>query len=222
MWKELLAKTDAVLFDLDGTVVDSMWIWKQIDIDYFARFGIVMPDDYQRQIEGLSFYETAVYTQKNFMPSVTVEDMINDWNDMAYSLYANTVKPKEYIETFLKALKRSGKKLGIATSNSRILCNATLKSNGLYDYFDSILTGEECGAGKPCPDIYINSARQTGARCERCMVFEDICKGIEAGNAAGMITVAIHDDYSTDQWEEKCKIADLHIMSYKEIVDEIC
>ena len=222
MWKELIESVDAVLFDLDGTVVDSMWIWKQIDIDYFARFGLTMPDDYQRRIEGLSFYETAVFTHDMFIPHVSVEQIIKDWNSMALSHYENTVKPKEDVRKFLTFLKNSGKKLGIATSNSRILCNATLSGNGRLDYFDSILTGEECGAGKPCPDVYINSAKALDALPERSIVFEDICKGIEAGNAAGMITVAVHDDYSKDQWEEKCRIADYHIMSYKEITDEIC
>ena len=222
MWKELFSKTDAVLFDLDGTVVDSMWIWKQIDIDYFARFGIVMPENYQRLIEGLSFYETAVYTHDHFIPQVSVEDMINDWNAMAYSHYVNKVKPKPYIDRFLSYLADSGIKLGIATSNSKILCNATLEKNGLIKYFDSILTGEECGAGKPAPDVYINSAKALGVKCENCIVFEDICKGLEAGKAAGMVTVAVHDEYSSGQWKEKCDLADHYIMSYKEITDEIC
>ncbi len=222
MWKEIIDKTDAAIFDLDGTVVDSMWLWKQIDIEYFKKCGMHIPAGYQKEIEGLSFYETAVYTQEKYIPNVTIEGMISDWNDMAYDLYANTGNRKEGIALFLATLKNMGKRIGIATSNSRILCETTLRNNGLLEYFDSIITGEECPAGKPAPDVYFQAAASLSVDPKRCIVFEDICNGIHAGNNAGMITVAVHDDYSAYQWEEKCKMADHSIMSYKEINDEIC
>lgn len=222
MWNEILKDKKAVLFDLDGTVVDSMWIWRQIDIDYFNKCELEMPHDYQKQIEGLSFYETALYTRDNYIPWMSVEDLMNDWNDMAYDHYTNDVRPKECVVDFLKYLKNNDYKLGICTSNSATLCNATLKKNGLSDYFEIVLTGEGNIAGKPAPDVYIECAKSLNVNPEDCLVFEDLCNGIIAGNSAGMTTVAVHDDYSLYQWDEKCSLADHFIMSYKEITDEIC
>ena len=222
MWKEIMKDKEAVLFDLDGTLVDSMWVWKQIDIDYFAQHNLVMPSSYQRDIEGLSFYETAVYTREMFVPHVSVDEIIADWNKMAYDQYANAVRAKEGVLEFLDHLREHGIRLGIATSNSRLLCMAALASNGIETLFDSILTGEECVAGKPCPDVYLRSAEALDATPSSCVVFEDLSKGIMAGKAAGMLTVAVHDDYSADQWEEKCRLADHSIMSYREITDELC
>ncbi len=222
MWKEILDTKEAVIFDLDGTVVDSMWIWKQIDTDYFDKCNLVMPHTYQKEIEGLSFYETAVYTRDTYLPHMTAEELMDDWNRMAYDHYANKVKPKENVREFLEYLKNNGYKLGIATSNSMTLCSATLTSNGLISYFESILTGEDNMPGKPEPDVYLRSAASLGVSPDKCLVFEDICNGILAGNRANMTTVAVHDDYSEYQWEEKKKLADHYIMSYKEITDEIC
>lgn len=222
MWKEILDGIDAVLFDLDGTIVDSMWIWKQIDIDYFSRFDLGFPDQYQREIEGLSFYETAQYTHDHYMPWISVEQLMDDWNKMAYDHYVNDVTPKENIRQFLEHLKRKGCKLGVATSNSKVLCNATLEKNGLRDYFDIILTGDECGAGKPAPDVYLNCAKALDVKPERCLVFEDLCNGIIAGKNAGMTVVTIYDEYSAYQWEDKCSKADHNITSYREITDEVC
>ena len=222
MWKEILENIDAVIFDLDGTIVDSMWIWRQIDIDYFGKFNMDIPKEYQREIEGLSFYETALYTHEHYLRDVTVEQMMEDWNDMAYDHYINDVWPKESIKEFLHYLKEKGCKLGVATSNSKVLCNATLEKNGLRDYFDIILTGDECGAGKPAPDVYLNTAAALGVKAERCLVFEDLCNGIVAGKRAGMTVVTIDDEYSAYQWEDKCEKADHNIRSYREIVDEVC
>lgn len=221
MWKEIIENTEAALFDLDGTVIDSMWIWKNIDEEYFERCQIDLPPDYQKQIEGLSFYETAVYTHDHYIPWLSIQKLMDDWNEMAYEHYSNIVKPKDFIGDLLEYLKKKNIKLGIATSNSRILCHATLKNNGLFEYFDSIITGEVKGAGKPFPDVYINSARAIGVTCDKCLVFEDVVNGIIAGKDAGMRTVAVHDDYSAYQWDEKCRIADYNIMSYKEILDEV-
>ena len=220
-WMEILKKTDAVLFDLDGTVVDSMWIWKQIDIDYFKKCDLVMPDTYQKEIEGLSFYETAKYTHDHYIPFVSIEELMANWNEMAYEHYASKVKAKECIQQFLEYLKNNNYRIGIATSNSSMLCHLTLRANDLIEYFDIILTGEGQTAGKPAPDVYLECAKRLGVSPARCLVFEDLSNGIRAGNAAGMTTVAIHDDYSEYQWDEKKSLADYSIMSYREIIDEI-
>lgn len=221
MWKEILEGTGAVLFDLDGTVIDSMWIWKDIDKEYFKKCRMDLAGNYQKEIEGLSFYETAVYTHDNYIPWISIQKLMDDWNKMAFEYYANIVKPKEYVIDFLEYLKKRDIKLGIVTSNSKILCHATLKNNGMLEYFDSIITGEAEAAGKPFPDVYINSARDVDVSCDKCLVFEDVVNGIIAGNGAGMTTVAVHDDYSAYQWDEKCRIADYNIMTYKEIMDEV-
>ena len=105
MWKEILNRMEAVLFDLDGTVIDSMWIWKNIDKEYFKKCHIDMPSGYQQEIEGLSFYETAVYTHDNYVPWISIEKLMEDWNEMAFEHYANIVKPKEYVRDFLEYLK---------------------------------------------------------------------------------------------------------------------
>ncbi|MCR5686749.1 MAG: HAD family phosphatase [Lachnospiraceae bacterium] len=222
MWTEVFGKCDAVLFDLDGTVVDSMWIWKQIDIDYFCKYDLELPKDYQKEIEGLSFYETAVLTHDRYIPQISVDTIMMEWNDMAYEHYAHIIKPKEYVIDFLKYLRSSGHKVGMVTSNSKPLCSATLKNNGMIGFFDTVITGEDSIAGKPAPDVYLKCAALLGVDNSRCVVFEDLCNGIIAGNRAGMTTVAVNDEYSGHQWEEKCSMADYSILSYKEIVDEVC
>ena len=96
---------EAVIFDLDGSLVDSMWMWKAIDIEYLAGHGIEAPSTLQKDIGGRSFVETAVYFKERFNLKDSVEKIGDDWNKMAYDHYANKVKPKEYVIEFLKYLK---------------------------------------------------------------------------------------------------------------------
>lgn len=221
MWEDLLDSVDAVLFDLDGTVIDSMWIWKQIDIDYFNMFNKEFPEDYQAKIEGMSVYETARYSRQTYGFEQSIEEMINTWNEMAFKQYSENVVLKESVIDFLHYLREKGIKMAIATSNSEILCNEVLEKRGIKDYFDSIITGDNCIVGKPAPDVYLQSAENLGVAPERCLVFEDLSNGIKAGNSAGMRTVAVWDDYSSKSWDEKRQEADYSIMDYKEIIDEI-
>ena len=80
----ILDNKKAVIFDLDGSLVDSMWIWKQIDIDYLGRFGYVLPDTLQEELEGKSFKETAIYIKERFSIEDSIEKMMDDWNEMAW------------------------------------------------------------------------------------------------------------------------------------------
>lgn len=213
----MLEKTDAVIFDLDGTVVDSMWMWEAIDIEYLARFGIGLPPDLQKKISGMSFSETAVYFKETFGIPDSLEKIKADWNEMAMEKYCREVPLKPGVLEFLKDLKKRGMKTGIATSNSKELALAVLDVLGLADYFDEVHMSCEVKTGKPAPDIYLLVAGYLGVEPERCLVFEDIPEGIQAGKAAGMRVCGVEDAFSADYREEKKALADYYITHYDEI-----
>ncbi len=211
---KMLENKKAVIFDLDGSLVDSMWMWREIDIEYLGRFGIPLPEDLQSKIEGMSFSETAIYFKEHFQIPDSVEKMKADWNQMAWDKYMNEVPLKPGIPEFLKGCKEHGIKLGIATSNSRELVENIAKVHNLHDYFSCIMTGCDVDKGKPAPDIYLAVAKQLQVPSSQCLVFEDIVPGILAGKRAGMEVCAVEDAYSVHARAEKKALSDYYIEDY--------
>ncbi|MCR4787917.1 MAG: HAD family phosphatase [Lachnospiraceae bacterium] len=208
----------AVFFDLDGSLVDSMWIWGSIDDEYLSRFGIKRPADLQSKIEGMSVVETALYFKERFSIKESPEDIIKMWNDMAFDKYANEVFVKEGGIEFLDYCSENGIRLGICSSNSKKLLQTVLKKHDIYDLFDVVISGEDVNKGKPDPECYLSAADKVGVDPRYCLVFEDLVRGIEAGKAAGMKTCAVRDDYSEKQWDEKVECADYCISDYHDIL----
>lgn len=211
---EMMQNIDAVIFDMDGSLVDSMWMWRAIDVEYLGSFGIPLPEDLQSRIEGMSFAETAMYFKEHFPIPDTTEDIMDTWNRMAWDKYLHEVPLKMGITEFLRSCRERGILLGIATSNSRELVANVAKVHNLRDYFTSIITGSEVKRGKPAPDIYLAVARELGTAPSRCLVFEDIVAGIIAGKNAGMRVCAVEDEYSSHDRERKKKLADYYIEDY--------
>lgn len=218
--QDFLKDTDAVIFDLDGTLVDSMWIWRQIDLEYLGRFGIPLPENLQSDIEGMSFHETAVYFQERFGIPDALEQIKDTWNAMAWDKYEREVPLKHGVREFLDRCRARGIRLGIATSNSRALTENIVRAHGLQGYFDCIMTGCDVKKGKPAPDVYLAVAKQMQVKPERCLVFEDIIPGILAGKNAGMRVCAVEDAYSADIRAKKRELADYYIKDYAELVKE--
>ena len=171
---------EAVIFDLDGSLVDSMWMWKAIDIEYLKGFGIEAPKDLQKEIGGRSFVETAIYFKERFSLPDTIEKIGDDWNRMAFDKYTNEVPLKDGAFDFLSLCEDMGIKLGIASSNSTELIEQVLSSHGIRDKFKSIKSGTEVHKGKPAPDIYLTVAKELGVDPSKCLVFEDLVDGIKA------------------------------------------
>lgn len=215
----MLKDIEAVLFDLDGTLVDSMWVWKEIDIEYLGKFGLTLPKTLQTEIEGMSFSETAAYIKERFQIPDSVEEMKEEWNRMAWDKYTHEVPLKEGAMDFLNYCREKGIKLGIATSNSKELVSTIIEARGIADYFTCVVTGCEVERGKPAPDVYLEASRRCQTEPSACLVFEDIVAGIMAGKAAGMKVCAIEDAYSMEQKKEKQKLADYYIKNYFEIAD---
>lgn len=220
MIKELLKGKKAVLFDLDGTLVDSMWMWKQIDIEFLGRFGYDCPDDLQTVIEGMSFSETAVYFKERFRLPMTLDEIKECWTRMSIDKYRFEVPLKPGALEFLKYCKENGIRTGIATSNGRDMVDAVIESLKIGDYLDVVTTACEVNAGKPEPDIYLEVARRLFADPSECLVFEDIPAGIMAGKRAGMTVIAVADDYSKDMEPAKTAMSDGFIHDYFELMSE--
>ena len=214
----MLNNIKAVLFDLDGTLVESMSMWGDIDVDYLKKFHLPVPEGLQKAIEGLSMYQTAVYFKENFAIEDSLEDIMDEWNRMAYKKYTTEIPLKPGVRAFLDVLKSKNIPCGIATSNSRILTEAILKSHQVENYFSVMVTGDEITNGKPDPEVYLEAARKLGVAPEHCLVFEDIPFGIMAGKRAGMTVCAVEDDYSMNDMEEKIRLADFYIKSYEELL----
>lgn len=220
MAHEMLKDIKAVIFDLDGSLVDSMWIWKDIDIEYLGRFGIPLPENLQKEIEGMSFSETAVYFKEHFPIPDTIDQMKADWNRMAWDKYMNEVPLKDGIHEFLNGCKERGILLGIATSNSKELVQNIAAVHKLHDYFACIMTGCEVAHGKPSPDIYLEVSKKLHIEPEHCLVFEDIIPGICAGKSAGMRVCAVEDEYSAADREAKKAMADFYIETFRGLWNE--
>lgn len=214
----MLEGIKAVIFDLDGTLVDSMWMWKEIDVEFLGRYGYECPKDLPREIEGMSFTETAGYFKERFALSMTLHEIKQIWIQMSIEKYRNEVPLKMGVESFLAYLKAMNIRTGIATSNGRDMVDAVLTSLKVDGLFDQVVTACEVAAGKPAPDIYLRVAKDLCVKPEECLVFEDIPAGILAGKRAGMRVCAVEDDFSLDLTMEKRELADYYIKDYEELL----
>lgn len=215
----MLTNIKAVLFDLDGSLLDSMWIWPEVDKVYMKKYGLTEPETFHKDIEGMSYTETAQYFLDAFPTlTCTVDEVKQEWTEMTMDLYRTKVPLKPGAAQFLDRMRKAQVLLGIATSNSRELTEAALEALHVKDYFSVICTSCEVAAGKPAPDVYLKAAEVLGVLPEHCLVFEDIPNGILAGKNAGMKVCAVDDLFSRPYEEEKRKLADYYICDYREIL----
>jgi HAD superfamily hydrolase (TIGR01509 family) len=185
-----------VIFDLDGTLLDSMHVWDKIDHIFLAERGIELPDDYQQAIAVMNCRSTAVYTIERFGLKETVDEVVAQWQGMARREYAVSLRLKPGAADYLRRLSQKGIKIALATGSGRELFEAALKNNGVYSLFDAFVTLDDVERDKCFPDIYLKAAGELGLEPSQCLVFEDILTGICSAKAAGMRVIAVYDDWS--------------------------
>ncbi|MEW8957076.1 HAD family hydrolase [Clostridium sp.] len=217
----MLKNIDAAIFDMDGTLVDSMWIWEKVDENFLKERNICFPKNLKEEINHLSFQGTVKYFKERFNLDESLEEIEEIFTTMAYDEYKNHVTLKPGAKEFLQLLKSRGIKIGLATSNSIPLLEVTLKNNGIYEYFDSITITNEVKRGKNFPDVYLLAAEKLGVSPNRCVVFEDILPAVKGAKAAGMKVIAIHDKFAELEREEIIKEAHKYINEYSEIIEAV-
>lgn len=215
----MLNNIKGVIFDLDGTLVDSMGVWAKIDVDYLANLGHAVPENLKEEITHLGFKEVAKYFKTRFNIEDSEKEIMNTWHEMAYKEYRDNIKLKPGAREFLQYLKDSGFKIGLATSNSYPLLEISLKSNGIYDLFDSITITSEVSRGKDFPDVYLLAADRLGLKPEECAVFEDILPAVKGALSAGMKVFAVEDNSASPSERAQLKEqAHEYIETYTELL----
>lgn len=209
-----------VIFDLDGTLIDSMWVWDQIDIEYLSEKNLEVPKNLNDEIGHLSFNQVAVYFKERFKLKDSLDEIKQRWNDMAYYHYSTDIKLKEGVVEFLKFLKESNIKIGLATSNSHDLLEVVLKNNNIYDYFDAITITDEVSVGKHEPDVYLLAAKKLNLSPSECLVFEDIVQAIKGAKKAEMKVIGVADSRNLDDRDEIISLTDKFITNFNEMIPE--
>ena len=207
----------AAIFDLDGTLLDSMGVWDQVDIDFLAKRGIEVPADYMGKVAAMQFRQIAEYTIARFGLPDTPEALMQEWDDMARVAYSTVVEAKPHAVEYLSYLKRSGAKLAVATSLPPALREPAMKHVGIFDYFDQIVSVDDANdVGKDRPDVFLLAAGRLGVVPEQCTVFEDLLVAMRAAKSVGMRVWAIHDDSSAGDWPDICGLADGVLFDFSE------
>jgi len=210
--KHDLRPFSGAIFDLDGTLLDSMGVWADIDKEFLGRRGFSVPPDYMEAITPLGFRGTALYTIDRFGLSDTPEGLMEEWSTMAKEKYAHEVMLKPGARELLQALYDAGVFLAVVTASSRELFLPCLERNGIAGYFSLILTTDGTGLGKNAPEIWNLAAEKMGLPPEKVIVFDDAAASILGAKEAGLQTVGVYDPLSRGQDVLK-KEADLYIES---------
>ncbi len=209
----------AAIFDLDGTLFDSMPFWNGIDERFLKGKGIEeVPEDYLLAIAHLGAEETARYTKERFGLKESPEEMMKEWYDEALLFYKNDVEFKDGAYDYLKGLHDRGVKLAIATASQEDFFMPALIRLGADKFFSACATVNECGKIKEFPDVYELACRKLGVSVAETVVFEDIYTAVCGAKSGGFYTVGVSDSVSLrDEALIRAK-ADVFITSFTELI----
>ena len=205
------------IFDFDGTLLDSMFIWDTIGEDYLRTLGKEPHEDLKETFMTLTLEEAAEYYREHYKVTLSVAEIVDSINTMVEGIYRTKVTLKPGVMAYLRLLKESGVKMCVATVTDRYLVEDTLERLGILHYFSEIFTCAEVGYGKDKPIIYQKALEHLGTVKEETFVFEDSLFALETAKTDGFPTVGVYDMHESRQ-EEMKRLADCYVRSFEEPV----
>ena len=206
------------IFDLDGTLLDSMHIWHDVDEEFFRRRNLKVTPEYIEVIKNMHLKAAAVYTKEKYNIKEDIDEIVEEWLDLCTQGYLNNVDLKPGVYEYLKMLSDKGIKMAFATASEKQVCEGVLKKHKIFDFFSSFAYVSEINIGKTEPDIYLLAAERIGVKAEECIVFEDIIEGIRGAKKGNFTVCGVFDKSSAKDEDEIRKTADYYIKSFEELL----
>ena len=198
------------IFDLDGTLIDSMWMWGEVAIKYIKSHGAVPRPGFLEVLRSFNTKEEAQYYIDEYGIDLPLEEVIKGRDNMMFEFLSNDVKLKDGVLPLLETLKERGVKMCIATATDRWLVEASVKRYNLMNYFDRVYTCTEENTSKKYPDIFFKAAGYLGTKVNETLVVEDALYAMKTAKKAGFIVAGVYDKAADDEQNEVKAVCDYY------------
>ncbi len=213
------------IFDLDGTLVNSLifwnYFWKKVGEKYLNNPDFMPTKEDDKAARTIVVDDSMELIHKNYGVASDSHELIEYCNSLLRDFYKNKVLEKEGVTEFLRAMKKRGVKMCVASASKKNMVRLALKSCNIEDYFTDVVTCAELGVDKSRPDVYVKALEVLGTKLEDTVVFEDSLTAIKSAKGYGFKCVGIYDDNNFGQDEIK-KIADVYLEkneSFAKLID---
>lgn len=205
-----------LLFDLDGTLLDSNDIWRQIDVEFLARRGIPWTEAYNQGVIHATFPTAARFTKEFCQLAESEEEIMAEWMSMAYQAYSREIPLKSGVAAFLTRCKTQGRPMAIYTSCEQRLCYAALDHHNIRSLFPRVFFARELGMEKGAPEGFRTVARLLDTDTEHCLFFDDSPVACKGAKAAGMQVVGCKDPLFASYRDEMTQFCDYYLNSFED------
>lgn len=207
-----------LLFDMDGTLIDSNGIWKEVDEAFLAKRGLPYTKEYYEGVAHTIFPLAAKFTKEFCSLPESQEEIMAEWMEMAGDLYGTHVPVKPGVRAYLMEAQQRGERMAVVTSAVPVHCRTALTHLELMPFFERIFFAQELGLEKKHPELWRTVASELGVRPEDCTIFDDSVEAVRGAKAAGMHTVGVYDPYFDHSLAEMRRECDRFIRSFGELV----
>ena len=204
-------------FDMDGTLIDSNGVWKDVDREFLARRGLPYTHAYYEGVAHTIFPLAAKFTKEYCRLPESCEEIMAEWMDLARDAYAH-VSVKPGVRAYLKQCRAEGRQMAVVTSSVPEHCHTALRQLDLEKYFDRITFAQQLALEKKEPAIWLAAAEENGVRPEDCTVFDDSIAACKGARAARMRVVGVYDPFFAQDEREMAGFCDVYIRSFEELL----